>query len=167
MITKTFATLGLAAIAATTVAGLEARAVDKSAEDAFKGVASRLFMSQDANHDQLITKTESNNYAKIVFASMDANENGTIDRAEFLAWDPGFVHVARSVNKLNEVESVKMQAFTVADTNGSGTVDATELTKITQSNFAVADADEDGTVTLVEFTSGFPIVAYIGMALNS
>lgn len=166
MIMKNFTT-GLIAAVIIAAAGYGVHAIGVANEEGFDDVASRLFISQDENNDNLIKMSESDNYAQLAFISMDSDEDGSINREEFLAWDPGFIVVGQRAGKSKDVNAVKMQAFTAADTDGSDSVDLKEMTTVTQSGFFIADADENAALTFEEFTDGFPIVAYIGMALNS
>lgn len=166
MIMKSLAT-GLTAVVIAAVAGFNVHAIGAPAKDGFKDVAALLFISQDADNDTLVSKTEAQGFAETAFVSMDADDNGSIDPAEFLAWDPGFVVVAQQTGKGGDVDAVKLKAFAAADTDGSDTVDLKEMTDVTESGFYAADADGNAALTLEEFTGGFPIVAYIGVALSS
>lgn len=167
MIKRTNAMIGLAMVAAVAALSHNVNARDVTQDTAMHKVSTAFFKSHDANSDGKVTSKEMDTYAQTAFTSIDANDSNSIDRQEFLDWDPGYAYVAAQTGKGNIVEALKMQAFTTADTDGSDSVDSAEIAAIAKSNFAVTDADESGAISLKEFVDGFPIAAMISAAVSS
>jgi hypothetical protein len=139
-----------------------------AADDPYAGVEvlRGLFAGHDYNRDGRISPRELNAFAVLVFVSTDADADGRVSLAEFLAWDPGFASLARERGKVEAFEAAKREVFEARDRNGDGGVDETEMTVNAAHEFVLADKDRDGSLSPDEYAVGFPILVVIARAIR-
>jgi hypothetical protein len=108
---------------AALLALLPLTAAAQTAED-FPGQTAALL---DADGDGIITAEEMTAFSDRIIVAMDANEDGTVDRAEAL--------VALSEAQVAQV-----------DANGDGVIAPDELAAVIAADFSAADLDGSGTL---------------------
>jgi hypothetical protein len=161
----------LAALAAAYLVtfGVQLSPPAATAEDPYAGVEvlRGLFAGHDYNRDGRISPRELNAFAVLVFVSTDADGDGRVSLAEFLAWDSGFASAARECGKVEAFEAATREVFEARDRNGDGGVDETEMTvNAAAHEFVLADKDHDGSLGPREYAIGFPILAVIARAIR-
>ena len=124
-------------------------------------LASLGFASSDANEDGQLTMIEMLEYAELARVSMDADDNGTIDRAEFMGWDFGFSQLAEETGNVQGFETAQKFVFDFWDRNDDQVITAQEQSASMMANMMYAALDGSATLSEQEFLSGFFInIAY-------
>jgi Ca2+-binding EF-hand superfamily protein len=117
-----------------------------------------MFKTMDTNHDGKISAEEHAAGAKAMFDKMDADHDGKITAAEcdaghakmekMEAKEKGGMHHEMAERHMSGADMVKQ-----LDTDGDGTVSASEHADWAAKMFAKADANHDGGVTQAEMKS--------------
>lgn len=101
-----------------------------------------------------------------IFASMDYNENDSLDLGEFLEWDFGFVNIAQDANKLIAYRTALKVIFNLWDRNADGKITQIEHRQAVVRDFNRADINHDGLLDKGEFILGFSVLVAIRAALK-
>ena len=119
-----------------------------------------MFRTMDTNHDGKVTAAEHAAGAKMMFDKMDTDHDGKITAAEC---DAGHAKMAKEEAKEHEgmkgMHEKGMHRMSGADmvkqldTDGDGTVSASEHASWSEKMFADADKDHDGSLTMAEMKS--------------
>ncbi|MGI9514086.1 MAG: hypothetical protein ACR2OL_14375 [Anderseniella sp.] len=105
-------------------------------------------------------------YRKLVFVSMDANDDKKVDLNEFLGWDYGFHLIAEEQGKKNAYLTSKKVIFHFWDRNGDGFLAPAEHRKAIIADFQRADLNNDAILSKEEFIRNFSIMAAMRAALK-
>lgn len=141
-------------LAAASVFALAATLGTASAAPAPIRAMEDIAASIDANGDGIVTATEHGDFTFAAFLSMDADANGLIDEAEFLAWDMGFAHIAEGIGRLDAYSQVKADIFAAWDADGDGAIGFPEIREQAAAEFVNSDADGDGVVVARDLATG-------------
>ncbi|SKA23885.1 EF-hand domain-containing protein [Consotaella salsifontis] len=104
----------------------------------------------DTNRDGAITAEEAATAADEVFATMDADDDGSLTKDEYMAvrMGPGNGwNTARQAAR----QTLKQDRFAVIDADHDGRVSRAEFIEGARAHFSAADTDGDGQVTPWEF----------------
>lgn len=121
-------------------------------------VDSGFFKSVDLNNDGKISREEILHYIDQVFLSMDANSDDTLTGEEFLAWDPGYLHLAEQAKKTDQLKAAKQAIYKSRDLNADGTLDHDEFSASGLYDFYKADMDKNRTLNQSEFLEEYSIL---------
>lgn len=110
------------------------------------------FASIDANSDGVISRAEMRENAEGVFAAMDTNSDGALTMQEYMAVRMG-PQLGRNPARMEARQNEKAARFQPMDENRDGKVDRAEFLRGAEARFVSADRNRDGVVTPTEFRS--------------
>lgn len=149
----TLATAGVAGVAYA-APGMMGKA-DQTRTDA-KAKADAMFAKMDVNGDGKIDKADRAAMQTKMFDGIDTNNDGTISKDEFAAAGPGKKGPDGNMRgerrgKFGHHDGKRgMMMMRMADTNKDGVVTKTEFEAAALKHFDMADTNHDGTVTAAE-----------------
>jgi len=108
------------------------------------------FRTIDRNADGIIGDDEAAAEAETVFVTMDADDNGEITEAEYMAVRTGRGG-GRNAARQRMMQERKKVRFPQMDTDEDARVSKAEFLSAAQARFTASDLDGDGTVTPWEF----------------
>lgn len=145
-------TLALAAaICGAAATAEDGPAVHDVANARIEGVAAAM----DIDRDGAISASEAAETGRQVFASLDADGSGAVDRAEMLDWEHGMSALAAFRGREQAYEAALGFAFDLFDADGDGTVTRAEHEAGIARSTAFADMDGDGGMSRGEFLRRF------------
>lgn len=103
-------------------------------------------------------------YRKLVFSSMDSNDDKKVTIDEYLDWDIGLSLIAENAGKKDLYTAAKKIIFFYRDRNGDGVLTEAEHRYAVRSDFRRADRNGDGVLSKEEFTQQFTEIAAIKAA---
>lgn len=103
-----------------------------------------LFKTQDTNGDERVSVRESEAFRRTAFLAMDTNSDGAIERAEWVAFDPGFLGIANERGAVMALDDAKGSVFDRYDGNGDGSLSDDEMAASILRDHLAADANDDG-----------------------
>lgn len=114
--------------------------------------AAAMMANVDANGDGKVQGAEFMAWHDGVFDAMDADGNGALDKDEYMAvqMGPGAGQAMQGPMR-EQMQAAKAAAFDAADTDGDGVLNRTQFTDMAADAFTGADADGDGALTAGEF----------------
>ena len=104
-------------------------------------------------------------YRRIMFASMDSNDDKKVSVKEYLDWDIGASQLAESKGKRDLYDAAKKVIFFYRDSNGDGVMTEAEHRNSTIRDFRRADQNGDGLLSKEEFSKHFSDIAALKAAL--
>lgn len=130
-----------------------------------KKLAITAFKSIDENERGFIDMADFHNFSENVFVSMDANDDGSIDLDEFLFWDYGMKPIAQARGASAALTTAMRVVHAFWDRNGDGKITHAEHRTSTLSDFRRADIDDNAILTQEEFVSGFTVMKALRAAI--
>lgn len=129
------------------------------AQNAEKELAEITFSSTDLNADNELSMSEVSEMTTSILVSMDADDNGSVSRSEFMDWDFGFHYLVEVGGDTDRYNAVKRVMFAVQDLNRDGNLDSTEGRMNTFWNFERADLNNDRVLSKEEYLHAWlPII---------
>jgi hypothetical protein len=125
-----------------------------------------LFAAADLNGDGKISRREHIHFADLVFLSMDADGDGSLTPAEFLAWDPGYIQAAEQAGRTKALADAKEDVFEELDLNDDKSLDHDEMSAASLRMFYQADTDRNRVLSRKEFFEEFYIVKTVRDAVD-
>ncbi|MFQ8432790.1 hypothetical protein [Amaricoccus sp. W119] len=122
-------------------------------------VMRRIASAYDENGDDKISVEEFREFTRTVWRSMDTNASGSVEREEFMLWDPGFSHAAEMKGELEDYTELKGHVFDYWDQDDDGIATREEVIELSDAEFATSDSDGDGFVTGRDLAFGSPTFA--------
>ena len=141
----------VAAILSGAVAAEAAPALPDSVRAQIEGVA----VAMDLDGDGLISTAEAAETGDRVFASLDADASGAVDRGEMLDWEHGMAATAAFRGREQAYGAAIGIAFDLFDADGDGMVTRGEHAAAIERAAAFADLDGDGGMSRGEFARRF------------
>ena len=100
-------------------------------------------------------------FGQDVFVSMDFDDSGSIDLAEFIKWDFGFNFIATDTGQERAYETAQIIIFATWDHDGDGNIAKSEYNKSMVWDFRRADTNDDALLTREEFLQSYVVnIAY-------
>lgn len=125
-----------------------------------------LFRTVDGDGNGRATQPEINMFREQLFAAMDVDRSGDVDRAEFTAVDFGESYVAAMNGREGEVHDVLMLFFEQGDADGNGALTMDEHRRAFFMDWRMADGNGDLTLSEAEFTTMLPIIEALREVLD-
>ncbi|MCY6383354.1 hypothetical protein [Hoeflea prorocentri] len=101
-----------------------------------------------------------------IFESIDANDNGGMELAEFLGWGFGFQNIAEDENRKLAYDTALKVVFSFWDRNGDGKITQSEHRRSLLADFDRADVNGNAILEKSEFLGGFSVLVAIRAALK-
>ena len=124
------------------------------------------FKSVDTGGKGYLHTGDVESYREGVFLSMDADESASIEVAEFISWDFGFINEANELGKRAEYDTALKTVFTIWDRDGDGSVTEAEHRFALRADFDRMDINGNSILEEDEFLRGFSVMAAIRAALK-
>lgn len=105
-------------------------------------------------------------YRKLVFTSMDTNDDKKVTVKEYLAWDIGASQLADNIGKKDLYDAAKKVIFFYRDSNGDGALSKAEHRNSFLRDFRRADQNGDGVLSKEEFNKAFSDIAALKAAIR-
>ncbi len=158
----------LAGIALAVTAATLTAAPPSMAEQQSKGraLAELSFESVDRHGKGYLDQGDMEAARKDIFVSMDSDESGNLEPAEFLQWGYGFENIAQDQNKLLAYRTALKVVYRFWDRNGDGKITPTEHRQAVIRDFDRADLNNNAVLEKDEFVSGFSVLVAIRAALK-
>lgn len=141
------------ALAAGVPLALEAQ--PRPIHDDGRARAEAIAMATDRDADGLLSWAELERMSDDVFASMDEDTNGTVDRDEFAAWRYGMADLADFRDRAASYETTMAFVFDVFDRDNDEAITEDEHEEAVRRSHDYADLDGDGALTIREYLDGF------------
>ena len=129
-------------------------------------IGEAIFDTVDRSQKGLVHMGDMEAYRDDVFISMDENDDGKVNYAEFSQWDPGFIYVAEQVGRKDAYVTASKIVFSFWDKNGDGEMTVREMRLAMIADLKRADQNDDAVLTKEEFISGFPIIVAMRAAIR-
>jgi hypothetical protein len=155
-------TLFLALPVALSVCGLPALAFDADLE----AINRTAFEAVDANDDGRVSRREIDQYRGLVMLSQDADDDGIVTLAEYLAWDVGWRADAEVRGKTEQLRTARAAVFDFWDKNDDGRLSAGEQLMSQTTDFCTANANSNRPMDFETFTGRLRIIAAMNGALT-
>jgi Ca2+-binding EF-hand superfamily protein len=119
---------------------------------------SAMMSNIDLNGDGVVSAAEQRQWAEKVFATMDANDDETLSREEYLAVHMGRGpgaggNEARMQAMRQQADARKAERFSAMDVDKNGFATRSEFLADADRNFAAKDTNNDGKLSASEFRS--------------
>lgn len=101
-----------------------------------------------------------------VFISIDADDSGSMELPEFLAWGFGFQNIAEEEDRQLAYNTALKVVFSFWDRNGDGKITESEHRKAMLADFDRADVNDNAVLEKGEFLNGFSVLVAIRAALK-
>lgn len=120
-----------------------------------------IYGSIEENPNGRVDMGEFVDFGQDIFASMDFDDDGSIEFAEFKQWDFGFNFIAKDEGQQHAYQAAQKILFAVWDRDGDGKIKRREYHKAMIWDFTRADVDDNALLSREEFLKGYiVIVAY-------
>lgn len=103
-------------------------------------------MMMDANDDGIVSAEEAASAADEVFTAMDADDDASLTKDEYMAVRMG-PQLGYNSERQAAMQKAKEDRFAAMDTDANGGVSKEEFLNAAQAHHAAADSDGDGKVT--------------------
>ncbi len=105
-------------------------------------------------------------FRRVVFVSMDSNDDKKVTRKEYLNWDFGASLLADSEGKRELYDTAKRLIFFYRDSNADGALSQAEHRNSIIRDFRRADRNSDGLLSKEEFNTHFSELAALKAAIR-
>lgn len=129
-------------------------------------LAELAFETVDVHGNGYIHQGDLEVFRKLLFTSMDQDENSKLDIEEWMGWDYGFRVLAEDTDRLLAYETALKVMFAVADRNGDELISQKEHRQNSLAGFERADLNGDAILTEDEYLGGFTVLVAIRAALK-
>ncbi|WP_432448326.1 signal transduction protein [Aliiroseovarius marinus] len=96
-------------------------------------------------------------FGQDIYISMDANDDGSVDKNEFIEWDFGFDFIAEDEGQERAYLTAQKVIFAIWDRDADGKITQSEYHKSMVNDFKRADVDDDAFLTRGEFLDGYVV----------
>lgn len=124
------------------------------------------FQSVDANQNGLLSRREVEHFRELVMLSMDVNDDDIVTLAEYMAWDMGWVPLAKNRGQMAKLRKARVEVFNAWDSNGDGSLSASEQNLSQANDFYVASNRSGKPMDLEGFSKELRIIAAMNQAVS-
>jgi hypothetical protein len=125
-----------------------------------------VFKSADLNNDGKISRREIIHFTDLVFLSVDTDNDDVLTTEEFLEWGAGYLYVAESTGKTEQLNAAKQEVFKLLDINGDGSLEHEEFSTASLYDFYKADKNADRVLSQDEFIGEYRMVKTMRSAIE-
>jgi Ca2+-binding EF-hand superfamily protein len=97
---------------------------------------------------------------------VDTNNDDVLTTEEFLEWGAGYLYVAESTGKTEQLNAAKQEVFKLMDINGDGRLEHDEFSTAALYDFYRADKNSDGVLSQDEFIGEYRMVKTVRSAVE-
>ena len=131
-----------------------------------RDLSAAVFANIDENSNGSVDRQEFLLGSPNFFVSIDGDDSGAISMEEMTGWDFGFANLAEKSNRQAAYTTALKTSFIFLDANGNNEISKGEWRLLQSDGFFRSDADNNGILTVDEFVDGFPLLVAIRSAFE-